>query len=330
MRIFKKLKEKIDQVEKREKPKQIIEKDKRKQTVALTYAIFFCILFCSIGSFVFSLQSANPSSGTSHKKETLPATINYPAVQSFLNPFVDTYIQVSNISEKNEERKKTLQNYMVTSPDYANSFSVESSDGERILKQKDLYSIKETKPNTLLAQYKVTYNNRTYTEKEISKKEGKKVVKQKVKEPKDEQKTALLNIEIVQKGDAYAVNALPYFTDVYSLKEAMDKADKTNLDTYKGDEETEVLAFLNDFFTKYATSNADDMAYMMKEPEGLSNSFTFDRIDKYELYQKSGKILANAQVVFLEPETKINVVEDFTITLTKKDSHYYVEKLAHK
>ncbi|CUL76099.1 TPA: conjugal transfer protein [Listeria monocytogenes] len=298
MRIFKKLKEKIDQVEKREKPKQIIEKDKRKQTIALTYAIFFCILFCSIGSFVFSLQSANPSSGTSHKKETLPTTINYSAVQSFLNPFVDTYIQVSNISEKNEERKKTLQNYMVTSPDYANSFSVESSDGERILKQKDLYSIKETKPNTLLAQYKVTYNNRTYTEKEISKKEGKKVVKQKVKEPKDEQKTALLNIEIVQKSDAYAVNALPYFTDVYSLKEAMDKA--------------------------------DDMAYMMKEPEGLSNSLTFDRIDKYELYQKSGKILANAQVVFLEPETKINVVEDFTITLTKKDSHYYVEKLAHK
>ncbi|WP_271006521.1 conjugal transfer protein [Listeria seeligeri] len=329
MRIFNKLKTKLEHVEKQKKPKPIIEKDKRKQTIALTYAIFFCILFCSVGSLLLSLQTTGQSLQTNPRKEVKTTTVNYPAIQSFLNPFVDSYINVSDDSEKNEERQKTLQNSMVNSADYSNSFAVEG-EGQRLLQQKELYSVEETTNNMLLAQYKVTYVNRTFVEKEVTKKSGKKVIKEKVKEPKDEQKTALLNIELVQKDNAYAVNALPYFTNIYSLKATVDKSEANDIESYKGQKEAEIIAFLNDFFTKYATSSSEDMAYMMKSPEGLGGSLTFDRIDKYELYQKSGNILADVHVVFLEPDTKINVEEDFTINLTKKDSHYYVEKLEHK
>ncbi|EAD3476090.1 conjugal transfer protein [Listeria seeligeri] len=330
MRIFNKLKTKLEHVEKQKKPKTIIEKDKRKQTIALTYAIFFCILFCSVGSLLLSLQTTGQSLQTSPEKQEKASSINYPAVQSFLNPFVDSYINVSDDSEKNEERQKTLQNSMVNSADYSNSFAVEG-EGQRILQQKELYSVTETTNNTLLAQYKVTYINRTFVEKEVTKKSGKKVIKEKIKEPKDEQKTALLNIELVQKENAYAVNSLPYFTNLYTLKSTMDKEEKEeDLNNYDGQKEKEIMAFLNDFLEKYASSSSDDMAYMMKSPEGLGGSLTFDRIDKYELYQKSGNILADVHVVFLEPDTKINVEEDFTIILTKKDSHYYVEKLEHK
>lgn len=330
MRIFNKLKTKLEHVEKQKKPKTIIEKDKRKQTIALTYAIFFCILFCSVGSLLLSLQTTGQSLQTNPRKEVKISTVNYPAIQSFLNPFVDSYINVSDDSEKNEERQKTLQNFMVNSADYSNSFAVEG-EGQRILQQKELYSVTETTNNTLLAQYKVTYINRTFVEKEVTKKSGKKVIKEKIKEPKDEQKTALLNIELVQKENAYAVNSLPYFTNLYTLKSTMDKEEKEeDLNNYDGQKETEIMAFLHDFLEKYASSTSDDMAYMMKSPEGLGGSLTFDRIDKYELYQKSGNILADVHVVFLEPDTKINVEEDFTIILTKKDSHYYVEKLEHK
>ncbi|EAG9434176.1 conjugal transfer protein [Listeria monocytogenes] len=330
MRIFKKLKEKVDHVEKKTKPKQIIEKDKRKQTVVITYAIFFCVLFCSIGAIVLSLQTAGKSTEINQQKEIKAKDINYPAIQSFLNPFVDNYINVNSSAEKKDERKKRLQSTMVISADYSNSFSIDGGEGERLLNHKELYSIKETKSKTYLVQYKVNYTNRTFTEKEITKTEGTNVIKQKVKEPKENQKTALLNIEIVQKEDVYAVNSLPYFTDVYNLQATVDKSKEANFDSYQGENEKEIIDFLNDFLKKYAESNSKDMAYMMKEPEGLNNALSYDRMDKYELYQKSGDIIVVSQLVFLEPDTKINVVEDFEITLTKKDSHYYVEKMEHK
>ncbi|MBD5022490.1 conjugal transfer protein, partial [Xanthomonas citri pv. citri] len=83
-----------------------------------------------------------------------------------------------------------------------------------------LYNVKEGDKNSLF-QYKVTYENLYPVEKEVEKevKDGKKKkkVKEKVKTNEKYEKQMLLNIPVTNKGDSFAVSAVPYFTQIYDL-----------------------------------------------------------------------------------------------------------------
>lgn len=327
------------------RPEKATKKVPRDHTRLIAGTLWTCIgtllLFCILSvllsvntrSAVNDLrnQSSKPAENEKQKMSTT-------AAENFLSGFITEYINVKNDQDAIEERKKNLESYMVkqtqASFEEGERYNMEGFKGDRQLKDYSLYNVKEGDKGKLF-QYKVTYMNLFPVEKEVEKKvkDGKKEkkVKEKVTENEKAEKQVLLNIPVVNKGDVFAVSAVPYFAEIYDLKGSVPASEKEEKrDEYTGDKKEAIESFLNSFFEKYASEKEEEMVYMMKKPEALQGSFVFGEVESAKIFETKKGFEVICAVQFKEKENEIPVNEKFTLEITENSGQYYVNQLNHQ
>lgn len=334
--FFSKIKAKIKDAKKPVKLDRTLERDNRKKVVFFTWSIVAFVVFCSAGAFFISfsgLKNNAKATGTTVAKQSAEE-LNYPAVENYLNPFIDNYMNVGSDLEKNIKRQEELARYLVQSDeDNTKLFEVGQVSGERLLQQKKVYSVKK-KQDSIQVQYIVDYQNITSNEREVVKKvkvANKDVLKkEKVTDKKVEPKTAVLTVNIIEKGGVYAIEGAPYFSNVYPLKGEIKKKEKSEEgEVYTGSKMEKIESFATDFFTKYTTASVADLTYIMKQPESVNNVYTLDSIEALKIYQEKELFRVETMVVFVD-SSGVTSKQAFSIVLSEKNGHFYVEELKHK
>ncbi|MGF9749572.1 conjugal transfer protein [Bacillus velezensis] len=333
--------QKIKQVRRPEKPNIKVPRDRTRMIAWTLWTCVGALLLLCILSVLLSVntrsavndirnQSSKPAESEKQKMSTT-------AAENFLSGFINEYINVKNDQDAIDERKKNLESFMVkqtqTSFDEGDRFDMDGFKGDRQLNDYSLYNVKEGDKGKLF-QYKVTYTNLFPVEKEVEKKvkDGKKEkkVKEKVTENEKAEKQVLLNIPVVNKGDAFAVSAVPYFTEIYDLKGSVSASEKEETrDEYAGDKKEAIESFLTSFFEKYASEKEEEMVYMMKKPEALQGSLAFGEVKSAKIFGTKKGFEVICAVQFKEKENEIPVNESFTLELTENSGQFYVNELKH-
>ncbi|MFS1133355.1 conjugal transfer protein [Enterococcus hirae] len=254
-----------------------------------------------------------------------------PELQSFMDCFVDEYMNISNDDEAFKTRAQNLEKNFYADGLKENEVSFSA---KRSLKEATLVSLNNI-DGVSVASYQVNYEIETPVTKKVEEKhkdsKGKETTTTKeVTDTKKIEATQVLNIPFSTKDHAFCVVAYPYFTEPVSTKA---KVKSITYDTEKlkaVDDETdkEVQEFISDFLKKYCESSSADMAYMMDNPEGLNGNFTLDKVES-KVYKASDGLLVKADVSLKDKDTAILQKEQLTLHLVKKSDKYYVEKLSH-
>ncbi|WP_099221846.1 conjugal transfer protein [Listeria costaricensis] len=310
------IKDKIKNAKKVEKTKLRYEKDTRKRTVFITYSILCLTLMASFMSLFVSMSN-NATETTQQKQEVKQDVINVASIKNYTDPFINEYMNVSQDREKQDGRLELLQAFLADNVD-SNAFDT-SATGDQTLNSKALVSATKNKAGNYNVVYRVNFTSAGKTQQN-----GKEI-------PVTKKQDADLHIELAEKDGKYAVASLPYLTAVASSQASIKGENRTiELDAYDKSDEKEMEAFVTEFFQKYASSKTEDMAYMMAEPESLNGLLSYSKIVECDLYKQKSDCLAAVEVEFVDPTTNITTTENFELTITDSNNHYFVEKLEHK
>lgn len=340
--FFRAASQKIKRVKKPEKTKKIVPRDRSKMVAVTLWTLLSSLLVFSILAVLLSVNTRSVVNDVrrdfSQPKEDEQKQMSVTAADNFLSGFIHEYVNVKNDMDSIEQRKKKLESYMVTdantSVEDERRYDLTGLKGNRILNEYSLYNVKKEKGYSLF-QYKVNYTNQFPVEKEVEKtvKDGKqkKKVKEKVIEIQGVEKQLLLNIPVTNKGDAFAVTAVPYFTQIYDLKGKIASSYKEHTgEEYTGSKKESIEKFLHTFFEKYASQKKEDMVYMMKKPESLQDSLSFGHVENVKIFETKKGFEVSCDVEFKEKENQIPVKERFTLELTENSGQFYVNDLKHQ
>ena len=250
-------------------------------------------------------------------KEQSIAGLSYsPEIESFMNRFVALYMNANPNNSNDEKRLETLiYEYLAT------GFKREDIyvPVKRVVDSASFYALKEV-DGVATATYKVTY---TITQLDKNNQE------------QEMKATQLLNIPFVIKSNGCRVVAPPYFTSV-PLNESKADMISYQTDNYNRIESLslreEFTNFVKEFFEKYAHNTAQDMSYMMENPEGLENTVTVHNVttEIFQLKDTKEKVyVAKSLVQFADTGTTVTHNEQMTLYITKKLGKWYVLKLTH-
>lgn len=321
---------------KKEKPKKkALKKDKSKLIATCIWLMLGSLLCVSL----FSIWYANKTQRLGMPKVEVDAkakaepVVNETEADYYGMGFVQAYMNVPKDSEALQARQDKLTTFMVTNTtNTAYDFGTSAGAGTRIFVDARLRNTKQIKDGMLLT-YKVAYKNVVTEQKEVMKDvqvgKTKKKVKTVVPTDRIENKVGFLNIHVISNGQGLAIKDLPYWSMDKRLQAAIE-VDKNKPTPYRGGDEQKITNFVTTFFTKYTASPAEDMAYMMKQPESLEGAFTFESVEQVAIVKKGGVLNVTGRLLMQDATTKIPVQEGFTLSLEKRDSNYYVLELKHE
>lgn len=330
--------QKLKRVQRPEKANKKVPRDRSKMVAVTLWSCLSTLLFFFLLSLLLSVNTRTAVNDIKHNSskppEKVEQKISIAAVENFLAGFINEYVNVKNNPESIDERKKSLESYMVkqleTSFEEGDRYDLDGFKGDRELNDYNLYNVKGGDKDSLF-QYKVTYTNLFPVEKEVEKKgkDGKKV-KEKVTEMEKAEKQVLLNIPVTSNGDSFAVSSVPYFTEIYDLKGDISSDKEETREEYTGEKKDSIETFLRTFFEKYASEKKEEMVYMMKKPEALQGSLLFGELKSVKIFETKKGFEAICVVQFKEVENEIPVNENFTLEITENSGQYYVNNLKHQ
>lgn len=312
------MKKRKSQIKRPEKQKSIVKKDTSRRTAFLVWFMITGLVFLSFLGVMLSLYTQSAMNDWNEQfeanaSENEAEEINVVLADRYLRDFVREYINVENDPESLKQRKAALQDYMVIrTGGNEQEFFGETGDmqGSREINNQQLFHVEE-RENEVIFQYEVTYSS--------------------VANNNNERQTLLLSIPVVTENDRFAVAREPYFTQVDHLQGTIEVEEEAeSLNAYTGAKQEEIQAFLDDFFTEYASGNTDDLAYMMEEPETLEGAFTFEEIIDMQMEQREGGFLVHAQIRMLDEVTQLPYEIDVEMLITDQQNHYYVEQLDYQ
>lgn len=340
--FFRAVIQKIKRVKKPEKAKKIVPRDRSKVVAVTLWTVLSSLLVFSLLAVFLSVNTRSVVNDVrkdfNKPEEDEQKQISVTAADNFLSGFIHEYVNVKNDIDSIDQRKEKLESYMVTDANVSfedkKMYDLTGLKGNRILNEYSLYNVKNEKGYSLF-QYKVKYTNQYPVEKEVEKtvKDGEKErkVKEKVTEMQGAEKQLLLNISVTNKGDAFAVTSVPYFTQIYDLKGKIASSNKEHTrEEYNGSQKDSIEKFLHSFFEKYASQKKGDMVYMMKKPESLQDSLSFGNVENVKIFESKKGFEVSCDVEFKEKENQIPVKERFTLELTGNSGQFYVNVLKHQ
>ncbi|MDZ06800.1 conjugal transfer protein [Listeria monocytogenes] len=336
-------------ISREKKEKRKLPKGKKKSGKGTRITIWICIILIAISGVFAYLKSTKVEGATAKNTSKIASLLKEKPVEKisdyqsnklllFTNDFLEKYINVPQDTDGRTMRTDTLSKL------YAKELKqddLSNFEGYRELKNKTYFSTIEYK-DMAVVQYDITYNNVGLVEKERKKKEkykeGKKEktrdVVEKYQEKEIKEVHALINIPVRSIKGVYSVIENVFFTQVPKLSTNKTNAVENMMDVEQepeisATEKDDVEAFLKDFFKRYASSSVDDLAYMMKKPEALNGLKEFQEITYFKAYEQKKQTLIKLSVIFKDIDSTMTNTEDFSLTLSKKDGKYFIEKLTH-
>ncbi|WPG00592.1 conjugal transfer protein [Staphylococcus aureus] len=311
----------------------------RKKIVGFFYTVLVILAIILIASFVKASKANNASQEAvkstkeiERKYEDNAETVQYnPNLKLYADKFIDTYMTIPKDGKDKEARQKTLATF------YPSDYKVPTENTENVerkLNDKEFFNIKRKDKQTII-QYIVTYDLKITEKKEVKVKKKKEKGKKQEYETKTEEKErienkrALLNIPIKSENNKYVVVEYPYFSIIPNNQLKQATLVKDNLENEKREDNPKLKAFVEEFFEKYAKNKADDMAYLMDNPEGLEDTREVSKIADLRIYPKGERYIVKAEVLMKDKASPLENLEHYTLEVTKKDDKYYVKKLTN-
>ncbi|MBC2262764.1 conjugal transfer protein [Listeria sp. FSL L7-0091] len=349
--MFKKIKKVLPdgKISREKKEKRKLPKGKKKSGKGTRITIWLCIILIAVSGVFAYLKSTKVEVETAKNTSKISSLLKEKPVEKisdyqsnklllFTNDFLEQYINVPVNIDDRTMRTETLAKLYATE---LKQDDLSNFEGYRELKSKTYFSTVEYK-DMAIVQYDVTYNNVGLVEKERKKKEkykdGKtekiREVVEKYQEKEIKEVHALINIPVRSVDGGYTVIENVFFTQVPKLstnktKPVENKMDVEQKPEISATEKDNVEAFLQDFFKRYANTSVDDLAYMMKKPEALNGLKEFQEIIYFKAYEQKKQILVKVSLIFKDTGSTMTNTEDFSLTLSKKDGKYFIEKLTH-
>lgn len=335
------IKARMEKIQKPEKKKSPVRKDRSKGVAFLVWSMLGTIVFLSTMTILLSINTRSVLNETNARifaeEETKEdSEFSVEGAKYFLSGFISEYVNVDETPERIEERKDNLKSYMLQSSELQDDahplYDMSGLEGERSLNEASLFDVKEEETYTLF-QYRVKMSNRIEWEEEIEvenddKDDDDKKTEIVTKNDENEQ-TLLLNIPVVAENGAFAVAAAPYFSEVYSLKGEItaENAESDQGEEYAGEELESLQAFLVDFFERYASEPKEELTYIMRETESLNGAFVLDELLNVKTYQTETGFKVNAEVRFYEEMTNMPYVVFTEMDIENREGNYYVKKM---
>ncbi|HDH6082999.1 conjugal transfer protein [Staphylococcus aureus] len=327
----------VPEEERKELPKY---RNHRKKIIILFYTFLIFLALLLIVSFVRaskadsgSKQAVNKVDEIQQKYEDNAETVQYnPNLKLYADKFIDTYMTIPKDGKDKEARQKALAGFYPS--DYKTP-AENTENVERKLNDKEFFNIKRKDKQTII-QYIVNYDLKITEKKEVKVKKKKKNKKDKAEyetkteeKERTENKRALLNIPIKSENNKYVVVEYPHFSIVPNNQLKQATLVKDSLENEKREDNPKLKAFVEEFFEKYAKNKADDMAYLMDNPEGLEDTREVSRINDLRIYPKADSYIVKAEVLMRDKNSPLENLEHYTLEIIKKDDKYFVKKLTN-
>lgn len=348
MKILNRLKNRTKQIKVPQKRKSSIKKDRSKRTALAVWSMLGTIVVLSILTILLSVNTRSGLNTTNailnQDDVEVEETMSQPLAEQFLSAFIPTYINVTNTNEAIEERKQNLKEYMVHSKEFQDErnafYQLSDIQGDRVLKSYSLFDVQEKEENESLFQYRVTFTNRIYHEKEVEieqednddddEDEEKEPETEIVTETEETDQTLLLNVPVQSQENTFAVSGVPYFTEVPTVKGVIEKEEEPKGEAYTGEDTEAIQTFLNTFFTRYASEPKEELAYMMKEPTSLNGSFELDEIKDTHIVQQEEGYQVFVTVLFRGKGTHIPQVMNMELDIQRHEGNFFVETVQYQ
>ncbi|EAC4365786.1 conjugal transfer protein [Listeria monocytogenes] len=349
--MFEKVKKVLPEgkISREKKEKRKLPRGKKFSGKFIRIMIWLCIILIANSGVFAYLKSTKVEGKTAKNSSQIASMLKKKPLEEisayksnkmllFTNDFLEQYITVPANVDDRTMRTESLAKLYATE---LKQDDLSNFEGYRELKSKTYFSMVEYK-DMAIVQYDVTYNNVGLVEKERKKnekyKDGKtektREVVEKYQEKEIKEVHALINIPVRSVDGGYSVIENVFFTQVPKLytnktKPVENKMDVEQEPEISATEKDNVEAFLQDFFKRYASTSVDDLAYMMKKPEALNGLKEFQEIIYFKAYEQKKQILVKVSLIFKDTGSTMTNTEDFSLTLSKKDGKYFIEKLTH-
>jgi hypothetical protein len=247
--------------------------------------------------------------------------IDVPLVERYMSQFVSLFMNVDlSKDEKAQERLKKLESFLAFDVNNLND-KLPKTTSRKLLSYKllNLQSFKKYE----LAKYQVEFE---ITETTTDDKGQEKTVKKK--------DTSVLCIPFVESEGLVSIVSLPYFTSetsIYGKAKALEAMEDPDTSEAIAEHRKSIEEYLPVFFTKYAQSDPNDLALLMKKVELMGGNFELVEVDlanaRYSFLGEN--VLVQVAVTFNNKETEFIHTEAFTLQLEKQANSWFVLDMQH-
>lgn len=260
------------------------------------------ILILSVGFGIYKNFTAIDQHTTHEKTIITEKLVDTSGIQSYVKSFAKDYFTWENNKESIETRIKVVNGYLTEELGQLNTDLIRS-DIPTSSQVQDVQVIKVEKASDEL--YRVTFT-----------------IQQKIKEGKKNSiisSTYLVTVHQDKNGNKVITQNPTMTTSItksnYSPEQLENDSGITN-DTFD-----EVMKFLETFFIRYPKASNEELAYYVKADafNALNTNLVFSKIISNILtISKSGNIVANISVEYLDQDTKITQVFQYKLELEKQ------------
>lgn len=321
---------------KKKSKKETVPKGKRNVSTVWRIVAWSVVGLFVVGAgsaFIKSNRATNTVDAMEMNLTTLKDKVSSPDEQKDISGHIDTYfsefipLYINTYSDNSlsADRDLKLQSY------FGSGFQIENPSVDRKLKSTEFYET-EKNGDVQIAKYIVKY---TVDQKsaDLVKTEVGSGTESGIDEQENENQetiSQLLSIPFEYVDGTIAIADYPYFSAVPNQLGLLDPLEKDFGDQLTADDAKPVVEFVDQFLKSYAELSAEEMKYMMNDPESLNGVYNFSKADTQVYEGKEGQFEAVTLVTFVMPDSELTHVERMQLSISKtSDGKYFVEKLNH-
>lgn len=316
--------------------KEVVPKGKRKVSTGWRIVAWSVVGLFVVGAgsaFIKSNRATSTVDAMEMNLNTLQEKVNSPDeqedisghIENYFSGFIPLYINTYSDNSLSADRDLKLQSY------FGSGFQIENPAVDRKLESMEFFEV-EKDGDVQIAKYVVKYSvdkmNRNLEKEEMISN-----TEERTKNQESESKktiSQLLSIPFKYVDGTIAIVDYPYFSAVPNQLGLLDPLEKDFGDQVTADDAKPVVEFVDQFLKSYAELSADEMKYMMNDPESLNGVYEFSKADTQVYEGKAGKFEVVTLVTFVMPDSELTHVERMQLSISKtSDGKYFVEKLNH-
>lgn len=331
---------------KRKGKKEVVPKGKRKVSTGWRIVAWSVVGLFVVGAgsaFIKSNRATSTVDAMEMNLNTLQEKVNSPDeqedisghIETYFSGFIPLYINTYSDNSLSADRDLKLQSY------FGSGFQIENPAVDRKLESMEFFEV-EKDGGLQIAKYVVKYTVSSASDdlvgsETISVETTDSSTKSSAKEVTEDQETRenetisqLLSIPFKYVDGTIAIADYPYFSAVPNQLGLLDPLEKDFGDQLTADDAKPVVEFVDQFLKSYAELSAEEMKYMMNDPESLNGVYNFSKADTQVYEGKEGQFEAVTLVTFVMPDSELTHVERMQLSISKtSDGKYFVEKLNH-
>ncbi|MCK6208471.1 conjugal transfer protein [Bacillus infantis] len=325
-------------MKKREYPKTVFRK---KLIKGAFWTGFTLVLFLSVVAIVrVGNAGAGSTEADSQAKEEVKK-VNLAAGeggQTFAENFAVHYFDWENTDKAKQSRVERLSPFLASGLDEQAGLAFEGMQWNSKLAKSQIWKVEETGADSALVTLRILHGLSKVTPPdpkavEAAKKEKKEPPK--AKEEKAGPYEKYFVVPVKTDGQSFVVNKVPYFISK-PTKPVLAADINLNEEGEVSDSELqeEVKTFLDTFFKVYTTGTPQELSYYVKENDvqSMNGIMTFQEVKKFIV--KEGQDKSNfdifADAVFVENQSKAQVVYPYHLTATKEEDRWLVKEIDHQ